>query len=66
MPTGDVGESVPGYGGVLAVELKVEQGTLPVAVAELVADVPAQRPELLPLLRHTNTVRDNKDPDLPA
>lgn len=48
--TSDVDEGVPGDGAVLAVEVEVEQGTLPVAVVELIADVPAKRSELLPLL----------------
>lgn len=49
-PTGDVDEGVPGDGAVLAVEVEVEQSALPVAVVELVADVPAKRSELLALL----------------
>lgn len=49
-PTGDVDEGVPGDGAVLAVEVEVEQSALPVAVVKLVADVPAKRSELLPLL----------------
>lgn len=51
--TGDIGESVPGDVSCLAIEVQVEQSALPVAVAELVRDVPAERPKLLPLL-HTH------------
>lgn len=51
--TGDVDEGVPGDGAVLAVEVEVEQSALPVAVVELVADVPAEGPELLTLLPKT-------------
>lgn len=49
-PTRDVDEGIPGDGAVLAVEVEVEQSALPVAVVELVADVPAQGSEFLPLL----------------
>lgn len=51
-PTSDVYESIPGDGAVFAVEVEVEQSTLSVTVVELIANVPAQRTKLLPLLRH--------------
>lgn len=49
-PTSDVDESVPRDGALFAVEVEVEQSTLPVTVIKLIADVPAQRTELLPFL----------------
>lgn len=51
-PTGGVDEGVPRDGAVFAVMAEVEQSTLPVAVVKLIADVPAQRTKLLPLLKH--------------
>jgi len=62
-PTGDVDEGVPGDGAVFAVEVEVEQSALPVAVVELVADVPAQRTKLLPLLRHGENNNNNTRKD---
>lgn len=51
-PTSDVDESVPWDGAIFAVEVEVEKSTLPVTVIKLIANVPAQRAKLLPLLRH--------------
>lgn len=51
-PTSDVDESVPRDCAVFAVEVEVEQGTLPVTVIKLIANVPAQWTKLLSLLRH--------------
>lgn len=56
-PTSDVDESVPRDGAVFAVEVEVEQSTLPITVVKLIADVPAQRTKLLPLLRQNKDIR---------
>ena len=58
LPTSDVDESVPRDFALFAVEAEVEQRTLPVTVVKLIADVPAQRTKLLPLLRHTHAKQD--------
>lgn len=55
--TSDVGESVPGDGAIPAVEVEIEKSTFPVTVIELIADVPAQRTKLLPLLQHRHERR---------
>lgn len=60
-PTGDVDESIPRDGALFAVEVEVEQSALPVTVVKLIADVPAQRTKLLPLLRHMEKQDTKKD-----
>lgn len=46
----------------MTVEVEVQQGALPVTVIELIADVPAKGPKLLPLLeRKMKTSRDKTD-----
>lgn len=60
-PTSDVDESVPRDGAVFAVKVEVEQSTLPVTVVKLIADVPAQRTKLLPLLRHMQNEMQNEN-----
>lgn len=60
-PTSDVDKSVPRDGAVFAVKVEVEQSTLPVTVVKLIADVPAQRTKLLPLLRHMQNEMQNED-----
>lgn len=59
-PTSDVDESVPRDDAVFAVEVEVEQSTLPVTVIKLIADVPALRAKLLPLLRQKHTRHTKK------
>lgn len=60
-PTSNVDESVPRDDAVFAVEVEVEQSTLPVTVVKLIADVPAQRAKLLPLLRQRHTKHTKND-----
>lgn len=60
-PTSDVDKGVPRDGAVFAVKVEVEQSTLPVTVVKLIADVPAQRTKLLPLLRHMQNEMQNEN-----
>lgn len=59
--TSNVDQSIPRDGAVFAVKIEVEQTTLSVTVIKLVADVPAQRTKLFPLLRHMQNKMQNKD-----
>lgn len=51
-PTRDVCKSIPGNNGILAIEVQVEQSTLPVTVTELIGNVPAKRTKLFALLKY--------------